>query len=299
MALDEFSTVLKAQAFVHEVDPTTFPVSLDLYLQKARAELRRDADLSADEPGFSFPGSGKHFICVNASDREERQRFTVCHELGHIILGLTSNHTAAPWWSAKRPLAEILCDVFAAELLLPRRLFEPLTNEGPVSLAAVDSLAARFVASTTATGSRYAAATSAPCAFVLSEAGQVRYASRSKALQDASAWIPPRTDVPSSSASARARAGDSPSREEIDADLWFSNWERGGVLLEEARYLAQWDQILTLLWFESEEIPPMTRAARRRWDRDGDERESRDDQDEFGLKELDGNLRWPTRRGRR
>jgi uncharacterized protein DUF955 len=205
-----------------------------------------------NEPGFSFPASDKHFICVNANDREERQRFTVCYELAHIVLGLPSNHKAEPWWSAKRPLAEILCDVFAAELLLPRRLFEPLADQAPVSFAAIDSLAAQFMALTTATGSRYAAATSAPCAFVLSEAGQVRYASRSKPLQDASAWIQPRIDVPSGSASARARTGANPSREEIDADLWFSNWERGGVLLEEARYLAQWDQVLTLLWFESE-----------------------------------------------
>jgi hypothetical protein len=37
-----------------------------------------------------------------------------------------------------------------------------------------------------------------------------------------------------------------------------------------------------------------------RWDRDGDEsREPRDDEDELGLKELDGNLRWPTKRRRR
>ena len=298
MALDEFSVVLKAQQFVREVDPTSIPVSLVPYLQKAGTELRQD-DLDLNEPGFSFPTAGKHFICVNAKDREERQRFTVCHELAHIVLGLPSNHKAEPWWSANRPLVEILCDVFAAELLLPRRLFEPLTNEGNVGFAAIDALAARFVASTTATGSRYAAATAAPCAFVLSEMGKVRHTSRSRALQDASAWIAPRTDLPSGSASARARAGENPSREEIDADVWFSNWERGGVLLEEARYLAQWDQVLTLLWFENEEMPALAPQPSRRWDRDADERGSRDDEDELGLKELDGNLRWPGRRGRR
>jgi hypothetical protein len=297
MALDETDVVLKAQKFVYDVDPATIPVSLAPYLHKAGAVLRQD-DLDANEPGFSFPASGKHFICVNAKDREERQRFTICHELGHIVLGLPSNHKAEPWWSAKRPLAEILCDVFAAELLLPRRLFEPLTNEGTIGFATIDSLAGRFVASTTATGSRYAAATAAPCAFVLSEAGKVRHTARSRALQDASAWIPARTDLPSSSVSARARAGASPSREEIDADVWFSNWERGGVLLEEARFLATWDQVLTLLWFESEEVPSLKRPTRQ-WDRDIDERQPRDDEDEDGLKELDGNLRWPSKKGRR
>ena len=43
--------------------------------------------------------------------------------------------------------------------------------------------------------------------------------------------------------------------EEIDADIWFTNWERGGVLLEDARHLAQWDQTVALIWFEDEEVP--------------------------------------------
>jgi hypothetical protein len=90
-----------------------------------------------------------------------------------------------------------------------------------------------------ATGSRFAAVVSTPSAFVLSEAGKVRYASRSKALRDATAWIPPRTVLPRGSASERARGGGEVEREEVDADLWFSDWERGGVLLEETRYLAQ------------------------------------------------------------
>ena len=47
---------------------------------------------------------------------------------------------------------------------------------------------------------------------------------------------------------------DSP--EEIDADIWFSDWERGGTLLEEARHFAPWDQTLTLLWFKDGEVPP-------------------------------------------
>ncbi len=299
MALDEFTTVLRARNFVTKVNPTTIPVPLDAYLQEARAVFRVDTDLQPDEAGWSFPGNGKHFIGVNANDRLVRQRFTVCHELAHIVLGLPSNHEALPWWSyAKRPLAEILCDVFAAELLLPYRLFQPVAEEAPISLATVDALAGRFLASATATGSRYAAVVSTPCAFVLSEEGKVRYASRSKALNDAKAWIPPRTDLPRGSVSERARTGAAGDREEVDADLWFSDWERGGVLLEEARHLAQWDQTLTLLWFESEEVPPLKPDRRdRRWDPDG--RELREDEEEFGLQELDGNLRWPSKKRRR
>lgn len=299
MALDEFTVVLRARKFVSKVNPATIPVPLDAYLQEVRAEFRIDSDLEPNESGWSFPGGGKHFIGVNANDQLARQRFTVCHELAHIVLGLPSDHNALSWWSyAKRPLAEVLCDVFAAELLLPYRLFQPLAEEAQVSFATVDALAARFVASATATGSRFAAVVSTPCAFVLSEQGKVRYASRSKALIDANAWIQPRTELPAGSLSARAQTDTTSERAEVSADLWFSDWERGGVLVEEARYLNQWDQTLTLLSFESEEVPSLKRgSSERRWEPDG--HELREDEEDLGLQELDGNLRWPSKNRRR
>lgn len=78
-------------------------------------------------------------------------------------LGLPSQHGSGPWWSyAKRPLAEILCDVFAAELLLPYDLFHPEAEKASIGISSIDDLADRFPASVTATGSRYAAVVSSP-----------------------------------------------------------------------------------------------------------------------------------------
>jgi hypothetical protein len=139
-----------------------------------------------------------------------------------------------------------------------------------------------------ATGSRFAAVHSEPCAFVLSEQGKVRYASRSNTLKDAYAWIPPRLDLPRGSLSEKIRSGSTAEGpEKADADIWFADWERGGVLLEEARHFSQWDQTLTLLSFENGEVPPEKKE------------EVRDDEEELGLEELDGNLRWPSKKRRR
>lgn len=287
--MDEFTTVLKARDLVAKVNPTTIPVPVEAYAGHVGAVLRPHTDLGPDEPGWSFENAGKHYICVNANDRLERQRFTVCHELAHIVLGLPSDHTTQ-WWSyAKRTPDEISCDVFAAELLLPYRIFKPVAEKELLGLAAVDALAGRFVASITATGSRFATVVSTPCAFVLSEQGKVRYASRSTSLRAANAWILPRTDLPNGSASARARAGEACNgSEEIDADLWFTDWDRGGVLLEQARHLNRWDQTLTLLWFEDEEVPPP--AKREGW--------GREEEDEL-LPELDGILRFHSKKRRK
>jgi hypothetical protein len=80
----------------------------------------------------------------------------------------------------------------------------------------------------------------------------------------------------------------------VDADIWFNEWERGGTLLEEVRHLAQWDQTLTLLWFEDGEVP-----GRKVRDERGELREEEENEDEALLKELDGQLQWPSKRRRR
>ena len=293
--MDEFQVVLKARELVKKVSPTSLPVPVELYAKEVGAVIRSESDMGPDEAGSCFEINGKRYICTNANDRPERQRFTVCHEVAHLRLGLPSQHQNLPWWSyAKRPLAEILCDVFASELLLPYGLFQPKVEEASISLASIDDLASRFQASVTATGSRYAAVVNAPVAFVLSEQGKVRYASRSKALREASAWIPIRLDLPEGSLSKKAWTGAAcDSHDTVDADIWFSDWERGGTLIEEVRYLSQWNQTLTLLWFEDEEIP----SRKVRDERGGFSNEEVSEEDAL-LTELDGQLRWPSKRRR-
>ncbi|MBX9591657.1 MAG: ImmA/IrrE family metallo-endopeptidase [Hyphomonadaceae bacterium] len=288
--MDELSAVLKARALINKVAPTAVPVPIEAYAGEIGAVLRKDKSLGPDEAGYSFEKDGRHYICVNANDRPERQRFTACHEIAHIVLGLPSDHEQLPWWSyAKRPLNEILCDVFAAELLLPYGLFKRFVDKAEISLAAIDELAGQFETSTTAAGSRFAAVAGFPCAFVLSEKGAVRYASRSTTLRQGNAWIAPRMALPAGSVCARLHGGgvcDGP--EETAADLWFSSWDRGGTLLEDARHLQQWNQTIALLWFEDEELPPPSA-----------DRSQAGEEGEQGLAELDGILPWPGKKRRR
>ena len=287
--MDELSVVLRARTFVRDTGPLILPPSVKAYTQHIGGVLRHESDMSDEEPGYSFESNGKHFICINEKDSEERRRFTACHEIAHIVLGLPSDHSSMPWWSyATRPKNEVLCDVFAAELLLPHKLFEPLVREEQIGFSAIDELGHRFVASITATGSRYATVMDAPCAFVLSEKGVVRYASRSKTLREAGGWIPPRMEIPPDTRSARLRTGSKETGpDEAPADVWFADWRRGGAVLEEARYLKSRDQTLTLLWFEDEEVPPLQSDT------------SNTEDDEPLLRELDGILPWSGKKRRR
>jgi Zn-dependent peptidase ImmA (M78 family) len=287
--MDELSVVLEARGFVNKAGVTGYPVPVKAYADQISAVVHVDHDLAPNELGCCTVINGKHHIGVNGDDDEKRRRFTVCHEIAHVVLGLPSEHQTMPWWSyAKRSPNEILCDVFASELLLPYKLFKPLVDKADISLAAVDGLANDFCASTMATGSRFATLANAACAFVLSEQGKVRYTSRSKTLREANAWVQPRFPLPQGSVAERVRGGgtcDGP--EEVAADIWFNDWNRGGLLLEDARHLGQWDQTLALIWFEDEEVPSPEPDRYKR------------EEEETGLAELDGKLPWPGRKRRR
>jgi len=286
--MDEFTVVSRARAFIRQVNSTAIPAPIDAYLAHAGAKLKRDRTMKPDEAGYTYELKGSYHITVNATDRPERQNFTICHELAHIVLGLPSEHDNGPWWSyAKRSPNEIACDVFAAELLLPYHVFKPIVEKTDFGFAAVSSLAEQFEASLTATGSRFATVIEAPCAFVLAEQGEVRYPARSTSLREARGWIAPGSSLPGNSLAAALRGGTSYSGPaEISADLWFDDWNRGGMVLEDAKYFRPWDQSLSLIWFEDEEVPPPPRSVR-------------EEEEELGLRELDGTLPWPGKKRRR
>jgi hypothetical protein len=289
MAMDELEVVLKARAFVNQTNPPSFPVSMQAYVDQIGGSIRVEDDLGPNEAGLSFKKpNGKYCICVNGKDTPERRRFTVCHELAHAVLGLPSDHRGPSWSYAKRTTNEILCDVFASELLLPYKLFKPMVDKADLALAEIDRLAGDFEASVLATGSRFAAFAPTQCAFVFAEGGKVRYSSRSTTLRAANAWIPPGIELPAGSVANRRRGGAAnDGAEEVEADIWFEDWMRDGALMEDARHSRQLDQTVALLWFEREDIPPPREGRREH------------EVEEFGLAELDGVLPWPGAKKRR
>lgn len=278
--MDEFTAISKAREFVRKVNSSAVPVSVDAYAKELGAKIKYENDMKDGEDGCSTEFNGKLIIAVNARTLPQRQRYTICHEIAHAVLGLPTEHEGASGSWRKHP-NEVLCDTFAAELLLPFDHFKPMVENESPGFNSVSSLAEKFDASLAATASRFAFVTSLPLAYVLSEAGKVKYCARSKAFRDMNAWVPLNGSVPTESLSARVCGGERyEGAEEIDADVWLSNWRDGGRLVEDARHLPTWNQTLTLLWFEDEEGQGTGQERRLTFERDG-------------LNELDGNLPWP------
>lgn len=291
--MDEFRVVLEARRLSKQVGKDQVPVPLGLYVEAIEGVvgdvvLRYENSLADDEAGHTVKVAGKTCIVINQDHAPERQRFTACHEIAHIVLGLPTEHSGPKAHFARRSQNETLCDVFASELLLPAHLLRPRVENSDIEFGAVESLAHDFLASLAATGSSFAAICDRPCAFVLAQAGVIRYASRSKSLRDLGGWIRPGTKVPTASAGAqllRSKRFTGPI--EIDCVEWLDDWKRGGVLLEEARHFPRWDQTLSLLWFEDDRVPSSL-------SRSGD-----DDDEEPALRSLDGVLPWPGKSRRR
>lgn len=107
-----------------------------------------------------------------------RRRFTIAHELGHHLL-----HAERVALCAERDLlryipgnAETEANAFAAELLMPRMLFEPHCDVARPSFQVVRGLARQFATTLTATAIRFVDLCPEACAIVWSEEATVKWA---------------------------------------------------------------------------------------------------------------------------
>ena len=101
-------------------------------------------------------------------------------------------------------------------------------------------------------------------------------------------WVNIGAPLPQGSVAQKLRSGHTITGPiEVDTDIWIENRRHGDAfLLEDSRLLSEWDQVLSLLWFEED---------------DGDSYDEFDDMDDdaYGLEELDGILPWPSKKRRR
>jgi hypothetical protein len=198
-------------------------------------------------------GTAKGVIAVKASIREDsRKRFTVAHELGHLLLpghedcGVCASGVIETWAGEVRD-REREANVFAAELLMPAALLQPQVGSDAPSLRLLDGIAGTFGTSLTASGYRFASLTSYAVAIVWSEAGRIRWAKRS---DEFGGWLRLREKLDSRTFAAdlfggvEVPVGSHP----VPADAWLERTHADTFLMEESRLLPGYGAVLTLLW---------------------------------------------------
>jgi hypothetical protein len=134
-------------------------------------------------------GAGaRAIITITTRTSKTRQRFSLGHELGHWHYHRGRSSICRPEDianQARSPLdPERTADAYAADLLLPRYLFEPrLIGAGRPSFTTVERLATEFRTSITATALRFVEFT--PSVMLISHAAHGRK------------WFKPAKDIPS------------------------------------------------------------------------------------------------------
>lgn len=146
----------EARAIIVEFDLERPPTPLDKIV-RAKGIVTQYAPLDGDLSGMAFMKDGHPVIGVNSLHHPNRQRFTVAHELGHIILHREEieNSIHLDRGSLQRgALAsmgtdriEIDANRFAAELLMPKSLLESILEGRTVDLeddVAIAEMAKKF-----------------------------------------------------------------------------------------------------------------------------------------------------------
>jgi Zn-dependent peptidase ImmA (M78 family) len=290
--LDELAIRSSARKFMAGLDLSNIDQNLSVYTNKVQAKLGTE-EMDEGQSGYTLTKrDGSSVIIVNELERRERQRFSVCHEVGHIVLGLKSDHRETPPWSySKRDENEIACDIFAAELLMPFDAFKRDVDYEEPSFELVEKLRSKYVVSFSACASRLASVTQYPCAFVTMSSSVIRHAARSKALRDLNAWIAPKSPIPRGSVAHRLVKDSERSGEDevVSQDIWFLDWPKGYDLTELAKHYPTYDETFSLLWFEEDSGPdePVKNFTG-----------VPVDEDDGGLKELDGQLSFSKRLSR-
>jgi hypothetical protein len=121
------------------------------------------------------PATGTVEIRLRSSDHPRRQRFSGFHEVTHTFMPgyrlqvqwRCDPHHAGP----TKPQIEVLCDVGASELILPRRLVAPDLAGADFGLQTVFDLADRYDASLHATAHRFVDLWPEDLLFVVAEVG--------------------------------------------------------------------------------------------------------------------------------
>lgn len=222
-------------------------------------------------------------ITVNANASRPRQRFSAAHELGHwmydrgkVAFACTADNLVRGW-ADNDP--ELRANRYAANILLPRSLFESAARGLPATFESVRRIATTFETSLTATAIRLVEVGDAPAMIVCNEAGGRCWFFRSPLVQLWPRSKPGRnTDAARLLAGGFTRAGGPTT---VDADEWIDHSDASKYTLVEDSMKAG-DVVLSLLWWKDE---------RQILDLDND-----DDADAASL--LSGRLSFPSRRGR-
>lgn len=229
------------------------PAQLDLELIAAHFEVFIRYRPLSRQQGHIVRRGKRAIIVVNASHLgQPRARWVIAHELGHHQLHEGTDQykacTQADLTTYRTSGHEPEANQFAAERLMPTKLFEPDCDRNRPNLRDVKELATKYNTSLTATAIRLAQFSPEPCAAVISKAGKVVHISRSATWRY---YVPTGWELSQNTYAGDLHVGkgvpDAPLN--VDATAWTSSeWAEEHDIREHSMVLGNTGLVLSMLW---------------------------------------------------
>jgi len=195
-------------------------------------------------------------ITVNDSAPRGRQRFSGAHELGHWmcdrgkIAFSCTDRSFSREWSDDNP--ERRANDYAAELLLPQKMFLPRAKNREITFATVRDLAGLFDTSVTATAIRVVEYGSFPAMVVCQDREGRRWFRRGPDVPDM-IWPHERPNPRTIAYDLLERNASSPGSVDVAADGWVAHVDAHRYAIREDSIRITDDSVLSLLWWQNEQ----------------------------------------------
>ena len=191
-------------------------------------------------------------ITVNQSTSKGRERFSAAHELAHWLrdageVALLCNPDSA-FDESSGVNNETRANDYAADLLLPRFMFTPHSQDKAMTLQTASDLAETFTMSLTATATRLVQLGSFPAVVVVSDATRMRWFRRGPDVPE-SLWphAPGRKTFAYDIAKGQTDRGSGP----VYVDEWLAGAVERHSIREDSRRVTD-DLVLSILWWTDE-----------------------------------------------
>lgn len=196
------------------------------------------------------------FITVDSESHRSRQRFSAAHELGHWMLDrgriasfVCSEKNFISDWTGDNP--ERRANRYAADLLLPKFIFEPLAKNKEITFQTVRELCSLFQTSLTATAIRLVELGSFPAIIVCNSRQGRRWQFRGTDIH----YEIQLRDVPGAYTNAQDLLQGKISIAEpdvIQASDWITHPRSGYYSIHEDSVKITEDLVLSLIWWKDE-----------------------------------------------
>jgi IrrE N-terminal-like domain len=229
-------------------DPKDIDIEAIAWCLGARVKFR-----PLDRCEARIAGNGDQaIITVNSRSSWRRRRFSVAHELGHWkydrgrILVCRSDEIGRS--GHNYPMAERAADSYAAQLLMPAYIFDPIARaHSKLTFQTVNTIAELFETSVTATAIRLVEGRHSPALLVCHSPNGRKWFTRSPDVPDR--WFP-QDDLDAESFAFGVLFGNQPNDpmpRKIGADAWFDRRDADRYEVQEQTFRTGDDEILTLV----------------------------------------------------